>query len=52
MILYNLYLGIFSFINDSTNFFTEILKIEECTDDILIEEGTTEILFGNSIIQK
>jgi len=27
--------------------FAEILKIEECTEDVLIEDEATEILFGN-----
>lgn len=49
--MYNLCLGIFSFINGLTNFFAEIVKIEEC-HDILIEDEATEILFGNLIIQK
>lgn len=28
-------------------FFAEIVKIEECPNDVLIEGTTTEILFGN-----
>lgn len=50
--IYIIYVQEFSsFINGSTNLIAEIVKIEECTDDVLIK-GETEILFGNSIIQK
>lgn len=34
------------------NFLAEILKIEACHDNLLIQDGDTEILFGNLIVQK